>query len=105
MKIRSEKHMKESGWVKDANGTWIAPHEKGIQVARYGKDGKKLTDLNEELTNLGGRDDSEETLGPGWVKVPVPDKGAQVSAFMRVGLSQKEAELAANPSKLFRAGR
>jgi hypothetical protein len=102
MKIRSEKHMKESGWVKDEHGTWVAPHEKGIQVARYDTNGKKeRVNIAEERRELGGREENEP-LGPGWVKVRVPDEGAQVSAFMRVGLSQKEAELAASPNKLFR---
>jgi hypothetical protein len=103
MKIRSEKHMKESGWVKDANGTWVAPHEKGIQVARYDANGKKeRINIVEVRTEIGGHRDDDEPLGPGWIKVPVPDKGAQVAAFIRAGLSTKEAELAANPSKLFR---
>jgi hypothetical protein len=115
MKIRSEKHLRESGWVKDEHGTWIGPGQAGIRVARYDANGKKRVNIDEEgcgrvdnrvnleeaqRTELGGH---TEELPSGWVKVPrLPDTGEQVSAFIRAGLSTKEAELAANPSKLFR---
>jgi hypothetical protein len=88
--------MKKSGKWKLVNGEWVV----GAAEAAAIKETVNLVEA--QRRELGGHHDSEEPLGPGWVKVPVPDFGAQVSAFMRAGLSQKEAELAANPNKLFR---
>ena len=112
MKIRSEKHMKESGWVKDANGTWVAPHEKGLQVARYDANGKKLVSLDEEgcgrvtgscvnlvegdRTELGSHAEHSNRTLP--TEKEIIDQ--QVHAYQKAGLSHAEAMLAANPQQL-----
>lgn len=95
MKITQK--MIQEGWTQNEDGVWVAPSEATRKALR---ERVNLVEVHQEVGSDDRRDDS--SLGPGWEKVPVPDKGAQVAAFIRAGLSTKEAELAANPSKLFR---
>jgi hypothetical protein len=73
MKITQK--MIEEGWKKNKDGMWVAPSEATKRVLLV--------------------ENKDEPLGPGWVKVPRHDLGAQVSAFCRAGLSREEAEVAA----------
>lgn len=90
MKIRSEKHMIESGWTKDTHGTWIAPHENGIQVARYDASGKReRVNLVETRQEVGGDDRRANDSPTGATKKDI--ENSQLHAFQRIGLSRAEA--------------
>jgi hypothetical protein len=89
MRIRSEKHMKESGWVKDEHGTWIAPGRTGIRVARYDTNGKKERVLLTETRQEVGSDDRTEDRTSHPTRKEI--ENAQLHAYQRVGLSRAEA--------------
>ncbi len=95
----------DEGW-KLVGGEWIAPDAKGIQVARYDANGKKVNivettrnGVKAQVEIVEDRTSLEEPLGPGWKRVEVSDRGAQAAAFIHSGLSRGEAELAAGIKK------
>jgi|HubBroStandDraft_1064217.scaffolds.fasta_scaffold00047_12 hypothetical protein len=75
------------GWSKNEDGVWVAPSEATKQAL------KERVLLSEDRKN--------ESLGPGWVRVPVPSAQAdvQVASFKRLGLSEEEAKVAAGVSR------
>jgi hypothetical protein len=90
MKIRSEKAMQEAGWVKDEHGTWVAPHEKGIQVARYDANGKKERVLLVEARQEVGSDDRRTDDSPtGSTRKEV--ENSQLHAYQRLGMDRATA--------------
>jgi hypothetical protein len=74
--------MKKKGW-KLVKGTWVAPVEEST---------KKVSRILIE---------ESRTLGPGWVKVPIPHprQAAYIAGWERCGLSHEEALVAAGVVK------
>ena len=95
MKITQK--MIQEGWKKDPlSGDWVAPHESGIQVARYDTNGRKerINIVETTTSAVKERVDIVEAA-----RTEPADKAGQVSAFQRLGLSRAAAEVAAGVSR------